>query len=199
MQASMKAKLFRWRCSQLLKVNDKVNASQHLTSLVPNLLNQKSILYTYVCAPMSLYRCIKQHDMNSSVFIAAQSPQRTWPDMMDVQLFPEAICMFGFCWKSTNTYTTVKCRYMYDRSRELMTLLHSHHPTCPSLSPRGWQRVRTSTGFKALICTVAFGGCDNSLDVITSHHAGKSWTSASADSDVFQKSTHGNTHQCKMH
>lgn len=89
-----------------------------------------------------------------------------------VPLFPEATSMFAFCCRGTSTYA-VKCRYMYDKSRQLVTLQNSRNQPVHQCLPRGEEWVRTSTGNETLICTAVYCDCDNSPDMITSHRAGK--------------------------
>lgn len=70
-------------------------------------------------------------------------------------------------------------------------------PTCPSMSPKGdeWEE-RTCAGNKTLIRTAVYCNCDNSPDMITSHHAGKCVT---VQALILFSITHTNQHQWRMH
>ena len=123
-----------------------------------NLVNHKHTTWTlmYVCVlavhgMLSHARlgCCATGSGSKKTCHSVPCPSFTLKDGQDghVKLFPKVnVKPACLCCRTTNAYHTVKCRYVYGQKHTAGDLADIHKATCPSLSPRGGERVRKSTG-----------------------------------------------------
>lgn len=155
---------------------------------------------------MSLYRFIEQHDMNFSVFIvwkklclAVQSPQHAAAVMMDTYSYSPKpyVCLASAerlqihtpLWSADTCMTKVEKGWPC-----CIPITQLVHHCLPGVG-REWGHPQVSKHLFVRLHSVTIP-LMWSCPIMQER---KRWTSVSADSDVFRKNTHGDTHQCKMH